>query len=188
MVHNISGDIKIWQQKTYQCRVSSRTLHQVVISWWLFILLSCLNCFLQISHLNLHIPVCGSLYFCSVKIAYCKYHIQIIEVSVPSKSSHPGFTCRWFLIFPSCLNCFLQVLSHLNIRSTMAIISLYVVPHTSILFKLLNTNITFKFRSPMGIASIYSSWGIWHVALHTSPVLSDCCKDHIHIQTREVIR
>ena len=90
-------------------------------------------------------------------IVYCKYHIQTIEVSVSSKSSHPGLISRWFLIFPSCLNCFLQVLSHLNIRSTMAIISLYVVPHTSILFKLLNTNITFKFRSPMGIASIYSS-------------------------------
>ena len=137
--------------------VSSHTLHLVVITLWFFILLSCLICFLQILHLNLHIPSCGSLYFCSVKIAYCKYHIQTIEVSVSSKSSHPGLISRWFLIFPSCLNCFLQVLSHLNIRSTMAIISLYVVPHTSILFKVLNTNITFKLRSPMGIVSSYSS-------------------------------
>ena len=103
--------------------------------------------------------VCGTFYFCSFKIAHCKYHIQTIEVRVSSKSSHPGLISIWFLILPSCLNCFLQVPSHLNIRSTMAIISLYVVPHTSILFKLLNTNITFKLGSPLAIASSYSSWG-----------------------------
>ena len=88
----------------------------------------------------------------------------------------------WFLILPSFLNCFLQVLSHLNIRSTMAIISLYVVPHISILFKLLNTNITFKLRSPLGIASSYSSWGNMACgSSHFSCFWSDCCKDHIQI-------
>ena len=126
--------------------------------------------------------VCGTFYFCSVKIAHCKYHIQTIEVRVSSKSSHPGLISMWFLILPSFLNCFLQVLSHLNIRSTMAIISLYVVPHISILFKLLNTNITFKLRSPLGIASSYSSWGNMACgSSHFSCFWSDCCKDHIQI-------
>ena len=52
----------------------------------------------------------------------------------------------------------------------MAIISLYVVPHISILFKLLNTNITFKLRSPWPLHPATLHEEIWHVALHTSPV------------------